>query len=70
VEAACAAPAAGSVILLENLRYHSEDEGKAKREDSTTLIAEPAAMAAFRSSLGMSACTMLSAQPTALTARW
>ena len=28
VEAACADPAAGSVILLENLRYHLEEEGK------------------------------------------
>ena len=28
VEAACANPAAGSVILLENLRFHMEEEGK------------------------------------------
>ena len=28
VEAACADPAAGSIILLENLRYHVEEEGK------------------------------------------
>lgn len=28
VEAACADPAPGSVILLENLRYHVEEEGK------------------------------------------
>jgi hypothetical protein len=28
VEAACADPEAGSVILLENLRYHLEEEGK------------------------------------------
>ena len=28
VEAACANPAAGSVILLENLRFHIEEEGK------------------------------------------
>ena len=28
VEAACADPATGSVILLENLRYHVEEEGK------------------------------------------
>jgi len=27
VEAACADPAPGSVILLENLRYHVEEEG-------------------------------------------
>lgn len=28
VEAACAAPEEGSVILLENLRYHVEEEGE------------------------------------------
>ena len=28
VEAACADPEAGTVILLENLRYHLEEEGK------------------------------------------
>jgi phosphoglycerate kinase len=28
VEAACADPASGSIILLENLRYHVEEEGK------------------------------------------
>ena len=28
VEAACANPADGSIILLENLRFHVEEEGK------------------------------------------
>ena len=28
VEAACADPAPGSVILLENLRFHLQEEGK------------------------------------------
>ena len=28
VEAACANPAPGTVILLENLRFHVEEEGK------------------------------------------
>lgn len=28
VEKACADPAPGSVILLENLRFHIEEEGK------------------------------------------
>jgi len=28
VEAACADPVPGSVILLENLRFHIEEEGK------------------------------------------
>ena len=30
VEAACQDPAPGSVILLENLRFHAEEEGKGK----------------------------------------
>lgn len=30
VEKACANPANGSVILLENLRFHVEEEGKGK----------------------------------------
>ena len=51
VEAACASPAPGSVILLENLRFHIEEEGKVKLEDGTSRKAEPAAVAAFRASL-------------------
>jgi len=35
VEAACANPAAGSVILLENLRFHIEEEGKAVAADGS-----------------------------------
>jgi phosphoglycerate kinase len=35
VEAACASPAAGSVILLENLRFHIEEEGKVTAEDGS-----------------------------------
>jgi len=35
VEAACASPAPGSVILLENLRFHLEEEGKATAADGT-----------------------------------
>ena len=46
VENACANPAAGTVILLENLRFHVEEEGKGKekrkrkekREKQLTLI--------------------------------
>lgn len=30
VEKACANPATGSIILLENLRFHVEEEGKGK----------------------------------------
>ena len=35
VEAACAKLAPGSVVLLENLRFHIEEEGKVKLEDGT-----------------------------------
>ncbi|HEY5227983.1 MAG TPA: phosphoglycerate kinase, partial [Opitutaceae bacterium] len=51
VEAACAAPAPGSVILLENLRFHIEEEGKVKLEDGTSKKADPTAVAGFRESL-------------------
>jgi phosphoglycerate kinase len=51
VEAACASPAPGSVILLENLRFHIEEEGKVKLEDGTSKRADPAAVAEFRASL-------------------
>lgn len=40
VEAACANPAAGSVILLENLRFHVEEEGKGK-DAAGNKVAEP-----------------------------
>ena len=51
VETACAALQPGGVILLENLRFHIEEEGKVKREDGTTESADPAKLAAFRASL-------------------
>jgi phosphoglycerate kinase len=51
VEAACAALKPGEVALLENLRFHVEEEGKVKREDGTSVKADPAAVAAFRASL-------------------
>ena len=51
VEAACASPAPGSVILLENLRFRIEEEGKVKLKDGTTRKADPAAVAEFRASL-------------------
>lgn len=51
VEAACADPAPGSVILLENLRFHLEEEGKAKAEDGSKIQAAPEAVAAFRAGL-------------------
>ncbi|XP_023619803.1 phosphoglycerate kinase 1 isoform X2 [Myotis lucifugus] len=51
VEKACAAPAAGSVILLENLRFHVEEEGKGKDASGNKVKAEPAKVEAFRASL-------------------
>ncbi len=55
VEAACAKLAPGSVVLLENLRFHLEEEGKVKIKNAdgteTKLKADPAKEAAFRASL-------------------
>ena len=53
IEAACAPGKlkAGDVVLLENLRYHIEEEGKVKLEDGTSKKADPAAVQAFRASL-------------------
>lgn len=51
VEKACAQPPPGKVILLENLRFHIEEEGKAKTGDGGTTKADPAKVAAFRASL-------------------
>lgn len=51
VEGACAAIQPGEVILLENLRFHLEEEGKRKNEDGTSTKADPAKVEAFRASL-------------------
>ncbi len=55
VEAACAAGTlkAGEVVLLENLRFHIEEEGKVKDKKTGETIAKatPEATAAFRASL-------------------
>jgi len=51
VESACANLKAGEVVLLENLRFHIEEEGKVKLEDGTSKKADPASVAAFRASL-------------------
>jgi phosphoglycerate kinase len=50
VEAACRALGPGEVVLLENLRFHIEEEGKVKNKDGTKK-AEPEKVAAFRASL-------------------
>ena len=51
VEAACAKAKPGDVILLENLRFHIEEEGKVKLEDGTKLKADADKVKAFRASL-------------------
>ncbi len=55
VESACAKLAPGTVVLLENLRFHLEEEGKVKIKNAdgteTKLKADPAKEAAFRASL-------------------
>ncbi len=51
VEAACAQLKPGQVVLLENLRFHIEEEGKVKNEDGTSTKADPEKVKAFRASL-------------------
>ncbi|KAI6150954.1 phosphoglycerate kinase [Pisolithus tinctorius] len=41
----------GSVILLENLRFHIEEEGSVKHKDGTKTKADPAKVTEFRASL-------------------
>src|SRR3954465_9797722 len=50
-EAACSALKPGGVILLENVRFHIEEEGKLKLEDGTKVVAEKEKVAAFRAGL-------------------
>jgi len=50
VEEACANPAPGTVILLENLRFHIEEEGKVE-VDGQKIKADPEDVATFRSNL-------------------
>ena len=51
VEATCAALKPGEVVLLENVRFHIEEEGKAKDAEGNSVKADPANVAAFRASL-------------------
>jgi hypothetical protein len=51
VEAACADPAPGTVILLENLRFHLEEEGKGKAADGSKVKASKDDVAKFAASL-------------------
>merc|ERR1711941_110372 len=50
VEAACADPAPGSVILLENSRYYIEEAGKGKDADGNKIKADPEKVKEFRAS--------------------
>jgi len=51
VEKACANPAPGSIILLENLRFHIEEEGKVESEGGQKIKADPKDVENFRASL-------------------
>jgi phosphoglycerate kinase len=51
VEAACRDPAPGSVFLLENLRFHPEEEGVGKDEHGGKVKPSAEAVQAFRNSL-------------------
>ncbi|KAK3722046.1 hypothetical protein QZH41_020156 [Actinostola sp. cb2023] len=51
IEAACANPEPGSVILLENLRFHIEEEGKGVDAEGKKIKASEEAVKTFRSSL-------------------
>lgn len=51
VESACAALQPGDVVLLENVRFYLEEEGKAKDAEGNSVKADPAKVAEFRASL-------------------
>lgn len=51
VESAVADPAPGSVFLLENLRFHVEEEGKCVNEIGEKVKASPESVEKFRASL-------------------
>jgi len=51
VEKACADPPQGSVILLENLRFHIEEEGKGVDASGNKVKADKDKVTAFRASL-------------------
>ncbi|VDM31328.1 unnamed protein product [Hydatigera taeniaeformis] len=51
VEAACKNPAQGTVFLLENLRFHVEEEGKGVDANGNKIKADPAKVEEFSRSL-------------------
>jgi phosphoglycerate kinase len=51
IESACASIKPGDVVLLENVRFHIEEEGKAKDAEGNSIKADPAKVTGFRESL-------------------
>ena len=51
IEIAVTSAPVGSVILLENLRFHIEEEGSVKNKDGSKVKADPAKVAQFRAGL-------------------
>ncbi|KAJ1334438.1 hypothetical protein BSLG_007593 [Batrachochytrium salamandrivorans] len=51
VEKHCQSPAEGEIILLENLRFHIEEEGSVKDKEGNKTKADPEAVTKFRESL-------------------
>jgi phosphoglycerate kinase len=51
IEAACANPSNGQVFLLENLRFHLEEEGSGKGPDGKKVKADKEKVKSFRESL-------------------
>ncbi|KAG6813104.1 hypothetical protein H0H92_013958 [Tricholoma furcatifolium] len=51
VEKAVNSAPKGSIILLENLRFHIEEEGSVKNKDGTNVKADPTKVAEFRAGL-------------------
>ena len=51
VESAISSADEGSVFLLENLRFHIEEEGSAKDSDGKKIKADPGKVASFREGL-------------------
>merc|ERR1719163_1406466 len=51
VESACADPETGSVILMENLRWNIEEEGKGADADGNKIKADPEKVKEFRASI-------------------
>jgi phosphoglycerate kinase len=51
VEKAVNSAPVGSIVLLENLRFHLEEEGSVKNKDGTKTKADPTSVATFRENL-------------------